>query len=417
MELIAIVGPTASGKTHKAVALAKRIGGEIISADSRQLYRGMDIGTGKDLEEYGTVPYHLIDICPAGYKYNLYEYLRDCDKAVAEIRQRGNQPIVCGGTGLYVESYLKGVRLPEVPENKALRERLEAYTLEDLTAMLAEMKTLHNTTDVDTKKRAIRAIEIQRYYIDNPDIAQKAEPHPVENALIVGVDIDREARRRRITERLHARLEEGMVDEIRRLLDSGVAADDLTYYGLEYKFVTAYVTGQLTYDEMVSQLEIAIHQFAKRQMTWFRGMERRGFKINWLPYDMPDADFAEAVVGMMKMKKINFIKELWPLCDFFFIAPEAYAREDKFVRKNWTETAVVDMAELAALLEGLDDFSVVGQKAAVDRWAEETGKKPWNPWRVALVGTGKGPDMYELSAFLGKEETLRRMRKAVEILK
>ena len=417
MELIAIVGPTASGKTHKAVALAKRIGGEIISADSRQLYRGMDIGTGKDLEEYGTVPYHLIDICPAGYKYNLYEYLRDCDKAVAEIRQRGNQPIVCGGTGLYVESYLKGVRLPEVPENKALRERLEAYSLEDLTAMLAEMKTLHNTTDVDTKKRAIRAIEIQRYYIDNPDIAQKAEPHPVENALIVGVDIDREARRRRITERLHARLEEGMVDEIRRLLDSGVAADDLTYYGLEYKFVTAYATGQLTYDEMVSQLEIAIHQFAKRQMTWFRGMERRGFKINWLPYDMPDADFAEAVVGMMKMKKINFIKELWPLCDFFFIAPEAYDREDKFVRKNWTETAAADMAELAALLEGLDDFSVEGQKAAVDRWAEETGKKPWNPWRVALVGTGKGPDMYELSAFLGKEETLRRMRKAVEILK
>ena len=417
MELIAIVGPTASGKTHKAVALAKRIGGEIISADSRQLYRGMDIGTGKDLEEYGTVPYHLIDICPAGYKYNLYEYLRDCDKAVAEIRQRGNQPIVCGGTGLYVESYLKGVRLPEVPENKALRERLEAYTLEDLTAMLAEMKTLHNTTDVDTKKRAIRAIEIQRYYIDNPDIAQKAEPHPVENALIVGIDIDREARRRRITERLHARLEEGMVDEIRRLLDSGVAADDLTYYGLEYKFVTAYATGQLTYDEMVSQLEIAIHQFAKRQMTWFRGMERRGFKINWLPYDMPDADFAEAVVGMMNMKKINFIKELWPLCDFFFIAPEAYDREDKFVRKNWTETAAADMAELAALLEGLDDFSVEGQKAAVDRWAEETGKKPWNPWRVALVGTGKGPDMYELSAFLGKEETLRRMRKAVEILK
>ena len=300
MELIAVVGPTASGKTHKAVALAKRIGGEIISADSRQLYRGMDIGTGKDLDEYGTVPYHLIDICPAGYKYNLYEYLRDCDKAVAEIRQRGCVPIVCGGTGLYVESYLKGVRLPEVPENKALRERLEAYSLEELTAMLAEMKTLHNTTDVDTKKRAIRAIEIQRYYIDNPAIAQEAEPHPVENALIVGVDIDRESRRRRITERLYARLEEGMVDEIRRLLDSGVVADDLTYYGLEYKFVTAYATGQMSYDEMVSQLEIAIHQFAKRQMTWFRGMERRGFKIHWLPYDMPDADFAEAVLCMLQ---------------------------------------------------------------------------------------------------------------------
>lgn len=294
-ELIAIVGPTASGKTHKAVAYAKMFGGEIISADSRQLYRGMDIGTGKDLDEYDGVPYHLIDVCPAGYKYNLFEYLRDCDNAVADIRGRGQMPIICGGTGLYVESYLKGMRLPKVPENKKLRQRLEAYSLEELTAMLAEMKTLHNTTDVDTKKRAIRAIEIQQYYVDHPDALEQTEPHPVENALIVGVDIDRDARRRRITERLHSRLRDGMVDEIRRLLDSGVAADDLMYYGLEYKFVTSYAIGRLTYDEMVSQLEIAIHQFAKRQMTWFRGMERRGFKINWLPYDMPDSEFAEAV--------------------------------------------------------------------------------------------------------------------------
>ena len=242
----------------------------------------------------------MVDCANISEEYSVQMFQTAARKEAHKLIKAGKTPVFCGGTGLYVESYLKGVRLPEVPENKALRERLEAYTLEDLTAMLAEMKTLHNTTDVDTKKRAIRAIEIQRYYIDNPDIAQKAEPHPVENALIVGVDIDREARRRRITERLHARLEEGMVDEIRRLLDSGVAADDLTYYGLEYKFVTAYATGQLTYDEMVSQLEIAIHQFAKRQMTWFRGMERRGFKINWLPYDMPDADFAEAVVGMMQ---------------------------------------------------------------------------------------------------------------------
>lgn len=297
--LIAIVGPTASGKTHKAVVCASTLNGEIISADSRQLYRGMDIGTGKDLDEYGATPFHLIDVCPAGYKYNLYEYLRDCDNAVADIHSRGRMPIICGGTGLYVESYLKGMRLPQVPENKELRLRLEEYSLKELTEMLASMKTLHNTTDVDTKKRAIRAIEIQQYYIDHPEAFEQTEPHPVENAVIVGVDIDRDARRRRITERLHSRLQEGMVDEIRQLLDSGVAADDLMYYGLEYKFVTAYVIGRLSYDEMVSQLEIAIHQFAKRQMTWFRGMERRGFTINWLPYDMPDLEFVEAVSGLM----------------------------------------------------------------------------------------------------------------------
>ncbi len=297
--LIAIVGPTASGKTHKAVALAKRVDGEIVSADSRQIYRGMDIGTGKDLCEYGDVPYHLVDICPAGYKYNLYEYLRDCDNAVALIRSRGRMPVICGGTGLYVESYLKGVRLPEVPENKDLRYDLERYSLEELTAMLASMKTLHNSTDVDTKKRAIRAIEIETFYQNHPDLAQQAQPHPVENALIVGVDINRESRRCRITSRLKARLEEGMIAEVQRLIDEGVQPEDLIYYGLEYKFVTMHVTGQLSYDEMFAQLEIAIHQFAKRQMTWFRGMERRGFKINWLPYDMPDEEFADAVVEMM----------------------------------------------------------------------------------------------------------------------
>ena len=298
--LITIVGPTASGKTHKAVALAKRVGGEIVSADSRQLYRGMDIGTGKDLDEYGDVPYHLVDICPAGYKYNLYEYLRDCDKAVAEVRSRRRMPIICGGTGLYVESYLKGVRLPEVPENKSLRESLEGYTLEELTSMLASMKTLHNTTDVDTKKRAIRAIEIERYYQEHPELAAQAQPNPITDVLIIGVDIDRDSRRRRISERLRARLDEGMVDEIRGLIDSGVNPDDLIYYGLEYKFITQYVVGETSYDEMVSQLEIAIHQFAKRQMTWFRGMERRGFHINWLPFDLSDEAFADAVEAMIE---------------------------------------------------------------------------------------------------------------------
>lgn len=297
-DLLFITGPTASGKTGRAVDVANALGGEIISADSRQIYRGMDLGTGKDIEEYGTTPYHLIDIAPAGYKYNLYEYLRDFDSALASIRQRGRLPVVCGGTGLYIESALKGLHLPEVPENPELREKLEGKTLEELTDMLRKMKSLHNTTDVDTAKRAIRAIEIETYYADHPDAAAQAKPEPIGNAVIVGVDIDRESRRKRISKRLKARLDAGMIDEVRRLLDSGVKADELIYYGLEYKYLTLYVTGELTYDEMFSQLEIAIHQFAKRQMTWFRGMERRGHRINWLPWDMPADEFVNRVMEL-----------------------------------------------------------------------------------------------------------------------
>lgn len=273
--LIVITGPTASGKTRRAVSLARTIGGEIISADSRQIYTGMDIGTGKDLGEYGDVPVHLIDICPAGYKYNLYEYLRDFRAARADIEARGRRVIVCGGTGLYVESILKGISLPEVPENRQLRDELRGKSLEELTAILSAMKTLHNTTDIDTCQRAIRAIEIQRFYEAHPEAASQALPHPEENAVVVCVDVDRDTRRRRITERLHARLAEGMVDEVRRLLESGIAPEDLIYYGLEYKYITLHLTGALTLDEMTRQLEIAIHQFAKRQMTWFRGMARR----------------------------------------------------------------------------------------------------------------------------------------------
>ena len=289
--LIVITGPTASGKTRRAVELAREIDAEIISADSRQIYRGMDLGTGKDLEEYGEVPVHLIDICPAGYKYNLFEFLRDFAAARAGIESRGKRTILCGGTGLYVESVLKGLQLPEVPENPQLRRSLEGKSLEELTEILSAMKDLHNVTDVDTAKRAIRAIEIQTYYHEHPEAAVKAEPHPMTDAVVIGVEIDREARRRRITERLHSRLEAGMIEEVRRLLDSGIAPDDLIYYGLEYKFLTLHLTGQMSREEMVSGLEIAIHQFAKRQMTWFRGMEKRGFPINWLPYDLPSEQF------------------------------------------------------------------------------------------------------------------------------
>lgn len=296
--LIVILGPTASGKTHKAVALAERLNTEIISADSRQIYRGMDIGTGKDLEEYKNVPYHLIDICPAGYKYNLFEYLRDYQAARDSILAKGKTPILCGGTGLYVEAVLNGLKLPEVPENKALRAELAGKSLEELTAILERMKKLHNTTDIDTAKRAIRAIEIQQYYHEHPDLKVDTTPHPVENALVIGVEIGREERRERISSRLKSRLDSGMVEEVRNILDSGVSPEDLIYYGLEYKFLTNYIIGQSTYDEMVNGLEIAIHQFAKRQMTWFRGMERRGFHINWLPYDLDDEAFVDEVLKL-----------------------------------------------------------------------------------------------------------------------
>ena len=294
-KLYVITGPTASGKTSKAVALAKAIDAEIISADSRQLYRGMDLGTGKDLEEYGDVPYHLIDVCPAGYRYNLYEYLRDYKVAYADIVNRGRNVVLCGGTGLYVESVLKGIELPQVPENPELRKSLEGKSLEELTEILSACKTMHNVTDVDTCKRAIRAIEIQKYYQAHPDEESLTRPHPVENAVVVGIDIDRESRRERITARLKTRLDAGMVDEIKGLISQGVMPDDLIYYGLEYKFITQYVIGQLSYDEMFNGLETAIHQFAKRQMTWFRGMERRGISIHWLPWTLTDEEFVAEV--------------------------------------------------------------------------------------------------------------------------
>lgn len=304
-QMITILGPTASGKTPLAAALAAalpqvdgRIGAEIISADSRQVYRRMDIGTGKDLADYRVspvvggsaadtslaVPYHLIDICEPGTKYNLFQYQQDFFDAYEAIQCRGAVPILCGGTGLYIEAVLKGYHLSPVPQNPELRARLEGRSLDELTEMLVSLKAqngsnMHNKTDVDSCQRAIRAIEIETYNLEHPVPRRELPPVP---SLIIGVDIDRDERRTKITRRLKARLDEGMIDEVRGLLAEGIPADDLIYYGLEYKFVTEYITGRLTYDEMFQRLEIAIHQFAKRQMTWFRGMERRGFTIHWI---------------------------------------------------------------------------------------------------------------------------------------
>ena len=296
-ELITILGPTASGKTALAAALAARLDTEIISADSRQLYRGMDIGTGKDLADYvvdgKSIPYHLIDICDPGYKYNVFEYQHDFFRVFTSLRERGLVPILCGGTGLYIEAVLKGYKLLDVPPNPALRERLREKSLPELEILLASYKVLHNKTDVDSVQRAIRAIEIEEFYrTQAPDVREYASL----NSLLVGVAIDRELRREKISKRLRARLDEGMVDEVRRILSNGVAPEDLIYYGLEYKFLTLYIIGKLTYEEMVSQLEIAIHQFAKRQMTWFRGMERRGCTIHWLDATLPMADKVEQIL-------------------------------------------------------------------------------------------------------------------------
>ena len=317
-KMITILGPTASGKTPVAAHLAAEIGGEIISADSRQVYRRMDIGTGKDLADYivdgRQIPYHLIDIREPGTKYNLFEYQQDFLDAYEDIRSRGAVPILCGGTGLYIEAVLKGYHLSPVPQNQELRDSLEGKSLAELTEMLAELKAktgsnMHNTTDVDSCQRAIRAIEIETYNLEHP--TPRRELPPVDS-IIIGLDIDRELRREKITRRLKARLEERqqvgasagmtMVDEVKALLDEGISADDLIYYGLEYKFVTEYLTGKTTYDEMVTRLEIAIHQFAKRQMTWFRGMERRGFHINWIDATLPMEDKVAKIIQIVNSK-------------------------------------------------------------------------------------------------------------------
>jgi len=299
-DMVTILGPTASGKTEVAVNLALKVGGEIISADSRQIYRNMDLGTGKDLDEYSVsgidVPYHLIDIAEAGYQYNVFEFQRDFLNVYKAIKGKGSFPVMCGGSGMYLEAILKGYRLIQVPVNEERRCELQLLSLEELTKILKHYKSINNTSDTENKKRAIRAIEIEEFCLAHPETDLSFPPI---NSLIVGVKFDRDSRRRRITERLKQRLDNGMIDEVKKLIEKGLKPDDLTYYGLEYKYLTLYITGKLTYEEMFSGLNTAIHQFAKRQMTWFRKMERDGFEIKWLDGYLPADEKTDKIISWL----------------------------------------------------------------------------------------------------------------------
>ena len=299
--LLVITGPTASGKTSFAAAIASRTGGEIISADSRQVYRGMNLGTGKDYQDYivdgKPVRYHLVDIVDPGYKYNVFEFQRDFIRIYDDLRDRKVFPVVCGGSGMYIDSLITGYRMAEVPSDAGLRARLEKKSISELTEILSTYKKLHNITDIDTKKRIIRAIEIEHHSHIRPE---KHMEFPAIRSLVVGILFERDARRRRISERLKLRLNAGMVEEVKGLIEKGISMESLIYYGLEYKFITLYLSGRLEYDQMVEELEIAIQQFAKRQMTWFRGMERKGIRIHWLNGEMPLGDKVDRVLELLK---------------------------------------------------------------------------------------------------------------------
>lgn len=289
--IITVLGPTATGKTGVAVRIAAELGGEIVSADSRQVFRRMDIGSGKDLSEYQydgqPIPYHLIDIEEPGVEYNVFRYQQTAYEAMEGIRARGKRIVLCGGSGMYVEAVLRGYRLFPVPENETLRKELVQHTDEELTEMLASYKSLHNDTDTSERPRLIRAIEIEDYYAKHPELSDRVRPL---DSAIIGLCGERDKIRERITRRLQARLQEGMIDEVKSLLDEGVPAERLIRYGLEYKFVTQYLMGELHYGDMVTLLNTAIHQFSKRQMTWFRRMERMGFKIRWVNADLPEEE-------------------------------------------------------------------------------------------------------------------------------
>jgi tRNA dimethylallyltransferase len=301
-DLLVITGPTASGKTVLAAAVAAKVSGEIIGADSRQVYREMNIGTGKDYNDYivdgRKIPVHLIDIVDPGYKYNVFEYQKSFIETYQDLKKRNKFPVVCGGSGMYLDSIVSGYNLREVPPDDELRKELERKTMEELIAILHTYKNLHNTTDIDTKKRAIRAIEIEHYYssVKRPEIESLSF-----SSIVTGVKYDRETRRIRISQRLKERLSNGMIEEVQMLINKGVPVETLIYYGLEYKFITLYLTGKMSYDEMFCRLEVAIHQFAKRQMTWFRGMERRGIKIHWLDGEMPMEEKTERILDLLKL--------------------------------------------------------------------------------------------------------------------
>ena len=297
-DILVITGPTATGKTRLAALVADRLGGEVISADSRQVYRAMDIGTGKDLSDYTVdgrrVPVHMVDIVDAGYRYNVFEYQRDFLRVFEDLSGRGVFPVVCGGSGMYVDSIVSGYRLVQVPVNDQLRSLLDGRSLEELTEILSQYKSLHNKTDVDTVKRAVRAIEIADWYAHHP---VDDSPFPVRNPLVTAVFVDRETRRKRISDRLGTRLEEGMIEEVQRLLAEGIHPDDLIYYGLEYKYITLFLMNRLSREEMIQKLEVEIHRFAKRQMTWFRGMERRGIAINWIDGSLSDEEKTACLIS------------------------------------------------------------------------------------------------------------------------
>jgi tRNA dimethylallyltransferase len=300
-DILVVTGPTASGKTALAAAVAQKVGGEIISADSRQVYRRMNLGTGKDYDDYQVngidIPCHLIDIVEPGYKYNVFEYQRDFNKVYSDLKKRKIFPVVCGGSGMYADSIISGYKMFEVPPDSGLRIELEKKTMEELKEILSTFKNLHNTTDIDTRKRVIRAIEIEHSSRSKGNLRSE---FPKVRALLVGIQFDRETRRKRISERLSQRLDSGLVDEVKNLINTGISTETLIYYGLEYKYITFFLTGKCSYQEMVRDLEIAIHQFAKRQMTWFRGMERRGIKIHWIDGHLPIVDKVEKVLALLE---------------------------------------------------------------------------------------------------------------------
>jgi tRNA dimethylallyltransferase len=300
-DLLVVTGPTASGKTSLAALVAHRLGGEVISADSRQVYRSMNLGTGKDYDDYlvggSRIPCHLIDIADPGYKYNVFEYQRDFVKVYTDMKKRKVFPVVRGGSGMYADSIITGYKMFEVPADSGLRIELEKKSIEELRVILSTLKNLHNTTDIDTKKRIIRAIEIEH---SSRNKRKQRSEFPEVRPLLVGIQFDRDKRRKRISDRLKQRLDSGMVDEVKKLIEQGINTETLIYYGLEYKFITLYLTGNISYQDMVRDLEIAIHQFAKRQMTWFRGMERRGIKIHWIDGELPMEEKVEKVMELLK---------------------------------------------------------------------------------------------------------------------